>query len=155
MKHRHIIDIVGSFTDVDHVGFFMSTVGDCNLETFLATEIPSSKKNVLRDFFGCLSSALLALHHANVRHKDIKPQNLVNKDSTVYLFDFGIAVAFETTTKTTGPGTPGLQSAMYCAPEVADKDKRNESSICGLSEWYFLKWRRCSSAPLCSNLRHF
>ena len=64
---------------------------------------------------------------AKIRHRDIKPQNILVKGSSVYLTDFGISLDWEnlsrsTTTKDTA------KSMLYCAPEVARYEKRNTSA---------------------------
>ena len=53
------------------------------------------KSNTLRGFFVCLSEALKYLHESDVRHKDIKPENiLIDKSGSVILTDFGISRRF-------------------------------------------------------------
>jgi serine/threonine protein kinase len=70
------------------------------------------------------------LHDSKVRHKDIKPRNILIKGETVLLTDFGLARDWEDTTggqsttfNTIPPFTP-----TYCAPEVADEEPRNSAS---------------------------
>ena len=49
----------------------------------------------LRGYFVCLSQALRYLHEQGVRHKDIKPANiLIDKSQSVILTDFGISRRF-------------------------------------------------------------
>lgn len=83
--------------------------------------------SVLRGFFGCLANAINFLHGAKIRHRDIKPQNILVKGSSIYLTDFGISLDWEnlsrsTTTKDTA------KSMLYCAPEVARYEPRNTSA---------------------------
>lgn len=75
-------------------------------------------KDILRTFFGCLSGIVDALHKGGVKHKDIKPQNiLVNRD-IVFFSDFGISHHFgDGVSKTSGPSR---QTLRYSAPELAD-----------------------------------
>ena len=59
-------------------------------------ELPIFQKcTTLRRFFVCLSEALSYLHKSDVRHKDIKPENiLVDESGSVILTDFGISRRF-------------------------------------------------------------
>ena len=50
---------------------------------------------MLRGYFVCLSQALSYLHASGVRHKDIKPENiLIDESGSVILTDFGISRRF-------------------------------------------------------------
>ena len=50
---------------------------------------------MLRGYFVCLSQALSYLHASGVRHKDIKPENiLIDETGSVILTDFGISRRF-------------------------------------------------------------
>lgn len=54
-----------------------------------------TKSEILRGYFACLSQALKYLHEQGVRHKDIKPANiLIDKSLSVILTDFGISRRF-------------------------------------------------------------
>jgi serine/threonine protein kinase len=88
-----------------------------------ATEMASNP----RTFFGCLASALAYLHNQNVRHKDIKLQNILVFRGDVLFSDFGLSHDF---TDDVGSTTSGLTPASprYCAPEVAAYEARNTSS---------------------------
>ena len=106
----------------------MSPVADCNLMKFYL-RVPEDDRllPVLRRFYGCLATALQYLHGSKIRHKDIKPENILVKGESVYLTDFGIALDFEyllsgTTTEDNG------KSWIYCAPEMTNDQSRNESS---------------------------
>ena len=53
------------------------------------------KVAMLRSYFVCLSQALSYLHSSGVRHKDIKPENiLIDESGSVILTDFGISRRF-------------------------------------------------------------
>ncbi|PVH99328.1 hypothetical protein DM02DRAFT_435918 [Periconia macrospinosa] len=131
--HRHIVQLVGSYTDPRFVGIIMSPVAEGDLKDFLndcasdAKGNPHSRKSFTRSFFGCLTSALSYLHDNTIRHKDIKPQNVLVSQHTIYLTDFGISLDWSEIghSTTTGP-TP--KTARYCAPEVSEYEPRNTSS---------------------------
>ncbi|KAH7371022.1 hypothetical protein BKA66DRAFT_470445 [Pyrenochaeta sp. MPI-SDFR-AT-0127] len=128
LSHRHLVDLIGSYTDKKFVAILMLPVADCNLETFL-DEIHANHQaqSFLRPFFGCLTSALSYLHDKQIRHKDIKPSNVLVKHDQVYLTDFGTSLDWSdlgnSTTATAPPTTP-----RYCAPEVMAYIERNTSS---------------------------
>ncbi|KAI4172508.1 MAG: hypothetical protein LQ343_003502 [Gyalolechia ehrenbergii] len=54
-----------------------------------------AKVDSLRGYFVCLSQALSYIHESDVRHKDIKPENiLIDASGSVVLTDFGISRRF-------------------------------------------------------------
>ena len=129
-KHRHIVELVGSYTDSKHLAIIMSPVADMDLATYLKPErVPPSpeKSSTLRTYFGCLANALDFLHSHQIRHKDIKSRNILIKDTNVLLTDFGLARDLSdrdgSTTASACAFTP-----RYCAPEVALDTARNTKS---------------------------
>lgn len=131
--HRHIVQLIGSYTDPRYVGLIMSPVAECDLKEFLNScgpdgkSNPQSRRSLMRSFFGCLTSALSYLHDNTIRHKDIKPQNVLVSHHTVYLTDFGISLDWSDVGKETTTG-PTPRTARYCAPEVYDNAPRNTAS---------------------------
>jgi serine/threonine protein kinase len=128
LKHRHVVKLVGSYTDPIFLGLVMSPVADCNLSDYLTQDpISPDKKSLLRSFFGCLATALAYLHNARIRHKDIKPQNILVKGDSILLTDFGLSLDSSDSTRSTTEG-PTAMSLRYCAPEVFYYEPRNSSS---------------------------
>jgi serine/threonine protein kinase len=131
--HRHIVQLIGSYTDPRYVGLIMTPVAECDLKEFLNScgpdgkSNPQSRKSFMRSFFGCLTSALSYLHDNTIRHKDIKPQNVLVAQHTVYLTDFGISLDWSEVGKETTTG-PTPRTARYCAPEVYENAPRNTAS---------------------------
>ncbi|CAO2655578.1 Nn.00g043810.m01.CDS01 [Neocucurbitaria sp. VM-36] len=149
LEHKHIVQYIGSYTDKSYLGLVMSPVAETDLATYnerlcshlqavqddrtvtpiylqhqpAAAEMSSN----LMTYFGCLTAALTYLHNQNIRHKDIKPQNILVAKGNVLLADFGLARDFS---DDVGSTTSGLTSASprYCAPEVAMYEARNTSS---------------------------
>ena len=93
LKHRHVVEFVGSYTDARYMGLIMSPVAEMDLSTYL-THVDTSKYPELRTFFGCLARALEFLHQQNVRHKDIKPHNILVNRGNVLITDFGLSFDF-------------------------------------------------------------
>ena len=106
----------------------MSPIADCNLAEYYS-QIPDDprKLGILRKFYGCLASSLQYLHESRIRHRDIKPENILVKNDRVYLTDFGIALDWESLGRSTTTEDTG-KTWIYCAPEVAQYEKRNLSS---------------------------
>jgi tRNA A-37 threonylcarbamoyl transferase component Bud32 len=129
LRHRHIVQLVGSYTDPVYLGLIMSPIADCDLAQFLSS-VPSSpdKLPLLRSFFGCLASAITFLHLAEIRHMDLKPQNFLCKEDAILVTDFGLARDLMDLTQKTTVGTVLGMSPPYCSPEVAESEPRDYSA---------------------------
>ncbi len=128
LSHLHIVELIGSYTDPRFVGIVMSPVADCNLSEFLgANPMPAERRTFLRTLFGCLTAAICYLHENCIRHKDIKPQNVLVRGHQVFVTDFGTSLDWTENGQCTTSG-PTIRSPKYCAPEVANWRPRNTSS---------------------------
>ncbi|KAF1999478.1 kinase-like protein, partial [Amniculicola lignicola CBS 123094] len=122
LKHRHVIRYIGSYTDKTYLGLVMSSIDRLH-DQALAAEMRST----LRTYFGCLAAALTYLHDSLIRHKDIKPQNILVDKGNVLLTDFGLSRDFADDVGSTTSGiTPA--SPRYSPPEVAAYEARNTSA---------------------------
>ncbi|KAF2111877.1 kinase-like domain-containing protein [Lophiotrema nucula] len=127
VRHAHLVEIIGSYTDPTYAALIMSPVADCDLTEFLrAATSDARKRSTTRTFFGCLAAALAYLHSKRIRHKDVKPSNILVQGSNVLITDFGLSRDCNDTRSTT-EGPTG-RTEKYCAPEVADYAPRNNSS---------------------------
>lgn len=107
----------------DHLAFLQhETLGSCivlewidgrTLGTLLATEKPDGEKR--RQLFLQLCDALAYIHHKQVLHKDIKPENILvtRVGDRIKVLDFGLADSDSMTCGHLPAGTEG-----YAAPEV-------------------------------------
>ncbi|PSN63191.1 kinase-like protein, partial [Corynespora cassiicola Philippines] len=67
---------------------------------------------------GCLITAVEYLHEQKIRHKDLKPSNILLGPNDVWLTDFGSATDFSMLSQS---ATDGVErgTPKYFAPEVA------------------------------------
>jgi hypothetical protein len=121
LSHSHLIQYVGSYTDPRYVAILLTPVADCNLGELLGrTPFPSDKQSFLAQSYGCLTSALAYVHENCVRHKDIKPSNILIHRQNILLADFGAALDFRDRDGSTTTGVPNELTRRYCSPEVAE-----------------------------------
>lgn len=125
LRHHHLIQYVGSYADDTVLAFLMLPVAECNLQTWIQNQPP---QNSVREFFGCLASALAYLHKESIRHKDIKPQNILVHRNTVLLTDFGSAHDWKDLDGSTTTGIAKDFTRKYASPEVLQHESRNSSS---------------------------
>jgi serine/threonine protein kinase len=89
----------------------------------------SEQLQMLRRYFLCLCTAVAYLHHSNLRHKDIKPENIIiDFDGNVVIMDFGISTKFEPAASkaTRDPRTPS--TSRYRPPEMERGWTRDDRS---------------------------
>jgi serine/threonine protein kinase len=128
VKHRHIVEYIGSFNDSQTFCTIMSPSADVNLGTYMESKsgqgLTPRDQSLIRSFFGCLVIALEYLHYqCQIRHKSITPSNILLHGSNVLLTDFAASLDWsETGGTTTLNETPLDETVMdlrYTAPEVA------------------------------------
>jgi len=125
LKHHHIVRFVGSYTDPRYIGLLMSPVALTDLRTYMQNATSSDYPH-LRTSFGCLAKALEFLHSQKIRHKDIKPANiLIDNVGKVLFTDFGLSFDFTDATGSTTIGMTREGTPRYRAPEVAHSEPRN------------------------------
>ncbi|PVH97494.1 kinase-like protein [Periconia macrospinosa] len=130
--HIHMVQVLETFQSPGELGIIMSPAaseGDLAKYITMALEsgITSQQRVVMERAFGCLASGLLHIHKHTIRHKDIKPQNILIHQGRVLYTDFGLS--FDANQQdTTTIGHPGAFTRRYCAPEVQDWSNRNRKS---------------------------
>ncbi|TGO21024.1 hypothetical protein BPAE_0247g00020 [Botrytis paeoniae] len=131
LSHHHIVKIISTNETIKaprQFGVLISPAGDEDLGHFLErvsdSDFPEEDMKLLSGWQCCLASAVSYIHSQNIRHKDIKPNNIICKGDQVYLTDFGSAHQFSAgvTSSTEGP-LVGI-TKMYSAPEVISDDRR-------------------------------
>jgi serine/threonine protein kinase len=143
-NHRHIVSVFATYATKRHFGIILQPVAsDGDLGSFLSgywdniSELDDSDSSaqrlttmatVLERGFGCLASGLEFMHERNIRHKDIKPHNiLVHKGRLIYT-DFGYSFDSTGFSRSTTVGRPSFFTPRYSAPEVAEHEDRDSRS---------------------------
>ncbi|OWY43297.1 kinase-like protein [Alternaria alternata] len=152
LSHRHLVRLIGSYTHKRSIGLLLYPVAVCDLGTFFedaetylqddATDdqelrlrqlgYPSSKLYLkhkawpIYSQIGCLISAVAYLHSQCIRHKDIKPSNILLSQGNLWLSDFGLARDFSNLVESGTDG--GAGTARYKAPEVANLERSGRAS---------------------------
>lgn len=102
LRHQHIIIVLETYEEERRkqwekrtFGIIMHPIADCNLKELLEMiDSGDEPDEMFRDnferWFGCLASGLAYIHSCRIRHKDIKPANILIKDEQVLFSDFGI-----------------------------------------------------------------
>ncbi|KAK4171969.1 hypothetical protein QBC36DRAFT_82948 [Triangularia setosa] len=132
LHHRHLVSIIGSYTDPEYIAYLMKPVADCTLEEYFSQSRYSNLKeykHILRRFFGCLAGAMNYLYNHRVRHRDLSSRNiLVDERGQVYISDFGSSYnwASKPTSRTRHRNIP--TSPDYMAPELAKNEEHGTKS---------------------------
>lgn len=115
LQHYHVVQVYGSYIHQDCFNILMVPVATCNLRTYLQEPASSKVKMMERAYgarilllpkiMGCLAHGLKYLHTVpKIRHKDIKPANILLEGPRVLFADFGCSKVFtDTQSGTTGP----------------------------------------------------
>lgn len=114
LQHLHLVTYVGSYADPSGTSLMMLPVAECDLSTWMQER---SDGAAIQQFFGCLASALAFLHQEKVRHKDIKPSNILVYRRRVLLSDFGSSLDWKEWGKSTTSGNAEVGTRVYAAPE--------------------------------------
>jgi len=139
--HNHIVAFLGSYTKGDTIGLVMFPLAQCDLADYMHAISEHNKSDLnspnvtyhervgpLETAFGCLCQAVIYLHGAQIKHKDIKPSNILIHKNTVILTDFGIAHDYSDLDGGSRTGGPTGFTAAYAAPEVVRQETRNRSA---------------------------
>jgi hypothetical protein len=137
LQHSHIVRTVGTYTLGRKLSILLYPAADKNLEDFMDDMADSGSTPHDRDiqymqqFFGCLSNAIDFIHSMNVKHMDIKPKNILVRQTKnrlkVYIADFGIAKAYSSAAEAF-TDCPTSCTRKYAAPEVIMQDTRGFSA---------------------------
>lgn len=129
LSHKHLVKCLGTFTDSDYFTLILDPLAERSLDSVLISEDDEEDvKETLCLGFGCLASAVAYLDHESIRHKDIKPGNILINDRSVLLCDFGNALDWEGEydSMITQGESIGERTRTYMAPEVAGRRQRGQ-----------------------------
>jgi serine/threonine protein kinase len=91
------------------------------LKAFLSQRPNQERKTLVGPWIGCLASGLAHIHAQRVKHKDIKPSNILIHGTNPVIADMGISHGFDIDSKSSGLSAG---SALYMAPEVLKRQVR-------------------------------
>ncbi|OCL06756.1 kinase-like protein [Glonium stellatum] len=160
LKHSHVVQVIGTYVFGNKLAILLYPVADSNLATFMKsiparlvrdclaehyTHLTGGDKEEtglwlqsLAGFLRCLTNALKYIHENNMKHMDIKPQNILVRDVRkcgfshntaykAYIADFGIARSYKSQEDAETEG-PTSFTRKYAAPEVVNGDLRGLSA---------------------------
>lgn len=126
LNHENIVTIYDVGEDEGIYYIVMEYVRGCTLKQYIHKHAPLPVAKALH-IMDQLTSAIAHAHENGVIHRDIKPQNiLIDENGDVKVTDFGIAVAFSSTTITQTNSVLG--SVHYLSPEQARGGIASEKS---------------------------
>lgn len=137
LKHKHIIRLVGSYQRGRLYGLLLEPAATCDLERLIKRYYHSGNvfdahrgcctrdwmRRVFLQAFGCLSQGLSYIHNHEIRHKDVKPANILydekhrHEESRLLWADFGLAYDFSAAGNSKTKSTK-VYSQRYAAPEI-------------------------------------
>ncbi|CAG8959252.1 hypothetical protein HYFRA_00012610 [Hymenoscyphus fraxineus] len=122
LDHTHLVKVFASYTDKRYLAILMKPIADQDLKQYLrycgGKSLIGLERERFRTYYGCLTSAIAYLHDNNIRHKDIKPNNILLKRDEIYITDFGTAIEFDDD-KSETRGTVEGRTVRYQSPEVS------------------------------------
>jgi serine/threonine protein kinase len=135
-RHRHVIRIVEEYQDDTNFYIVMEPVATGNLHQYLQEMTRNGSQTLgwkpfgdrrlqLFRFIRCLATTVKEVHSRGIRHRDIKPQNILTQDQVVILTDFGTSFASEEATKAVFTRTWGTDK--YEPPEAFLRQKEGPS----------------------------
>ncbi|HEY7121496.1 MAG TPA: serine/threonine-protein kinase [Solirubrobacterales bacterium] len=118
LDHPNVVQVFDVGEDDDRPYIVMEHVAGGTLDDRLNRRDPSLDRVEALHLLGQLCEGLAHAHAKKLVHRDIKPQNLLLRDSDhcLKITDFGIARAAEETTRLTRPGKV-IGTDRYMAPE--------------------------------------
>jgi len=111
LRHPNIISVLDYGFDIDTLPFFTMTLLD-NAVPLLGYTKHFTALEKIRLIIDLLQ-ALAYLHRRGILHRDLKPNNIMVREDTLFVFDFGVALEYQ---QQTSKGIAG--TLAYIAPEI-------------------------------------
>jgi hypothetical protein len=124
VRHNHIVAYLESCTMGKKMFILMFPLAAYDLNDLLRYPKAAQGKELvwLQKAFTCLCKTLQYLRDKHIKHKDIKPANiLIERNGSVILADFGISKKYPTQEEAISKG-PSLSTPRYASAEVAGED---------------------------------
>ncbi|KAH7081323.1 kinase-like domain-containing protein [Paraphoma chrysanthemicola] len=134
---RHIVQLFATYVTKREVGLILQPAADGgNLADYLfhyeeAMEHQTPGSDVatmtaaLERAFGCLANALAYIHTQEIRHRDVKPENILMHGHSVVITDFGASKNARLPGMAITEGVVDFQTRKYSAPEVLRSERRS------------------------------
>lgn len=126
LKHVHVVEVLGSYSIKPDFYILMEPVADSDLLKYMENKDGTANTACLSRWLGCLAKGLAYIHGQKVKHKDIKPSNLLIYDDNILYTDFDLAHGFQSLDDVTSG--PTGQSLPYSAPEVVRGEERTTAT---------------------------
>ena len=142
LKHKHVVQLVKSYQCGRTYGILLRPAATTDLERLLVrfykdrfcAEAGYKDSVWLRPIclkaFGCLSHGLAYIHGCDIRHRDVKPANILyekqmkHNDGARFIWaDFGLAYDFSATGNSKTRSSK-IYSKRYAAPEIVAASKK-------------------------------
>lgn len=148
LSHPHIVKVFDFGVLAGRPFFTMELVEGRSLDQLLKEEGPLEASR-FRLVMTQLLDALVYLHEKGIRHRDLKPRNIIlARDDHVVLVDFGLATATSSRRLTLSDEVVG--TAAYLAPEIVEGEEAGSPQdiwSLGLVAYEMLTGSRLFSAP--------
>jgi len=129
LDHPHVVHVYCTFEEKHSFAMVMQPLASGDLEAFLSQRAtPLELSPLMERWLGCLVLTLSFIHDHGVKHRDIKPKNILVNEGHILFTDFGSSrdCSLETGMSTDGPAYG--HTKIYSAPEVIAAEKRNASA---------------------------
>ena len=121
LGHHHITALAFASRDNQGYALYITPYAECDLGHYLGLDRNAFQyeKEKVWKWFGCLLGALDYAHRSGVKHKDIKPENILIdcEGERVFLTDFGLSRDFSSHGNSMTTRLPPMSTEIYFAPE--------------------------------------